>query len=80
MNTETEPNQGENDPDIAPSIRRHISMQSIFEIGCSVIAPGVWVFYKFYAGQGIGFSVMEGVVFLVSLFLATSFRTLCSVT
>jgi hypothetical protein len=63
MNPDPERNEDERDPDIAPSLRRHITMQSIFEIGCSVVAPGAWVFYKFYAGHGIGISVTDGAVF-----------------
>ena len=63
MNPEPERNEDESDPDMAPSILRHIHVQWSFEIVCSVVAPGVWVFYKFYAGHGIGVSVMEGAVF-----------------
>jgi hypothetical protein len=38
-------------------------MQSVFEIGCSVLAPGVWAFYRFYTGHGIGVSLSEEAIF-----------------
>ena len=63
MTPEPESNQHESDPDLAPSIRRHINRQSVFEIGGSILAPGAWVFYKFYTQHGIGLSVTEGAVF-----------------
>ena len=63
MKHDSEPNEVENDPDIAPSIRRHIHVQWSFEIVGSVGAPGAWVFYKFYTEHGIGSSVAEGAVF-----------------
>ena len=63
MKHDSEPNEVENDPDIAPSIRRHIHVQWSFEIVGSLGVPGAWVFYKFYAEHGIGTSVAEGAVF-----------------
>ena len=57
------PDDDGSDPDLAPSIRRHITVQSVFEIAGSVGAPGAWIFYKFYTEHGIGSSVAEGAVF-----------------
>ena len=63
MNLERKPNEHESDPDIAPSIRRHLTVQSVFEIGGSVGAPVGWIIYKFQTEHGIGVSVAEGAVF-----------------
>lgn len=63
MNPEPKPSEDESDPDLAPSIRRHISVQSVFEITGSMGAPAAWVFYKFQTEHGIGTSVTEGAVF-----------------
>lgn len=51
------------EPTLAPSIRRHDSLQTLFAVVGSIGAPGAWVYYKFYAEHGIGTSVVEGVVF-----------------
>ena len=63
MNPDSEPNDDESDPDLAPSIHRHIHVQWSFEIVGSVGAPGAWVFYKFYTEHGIGTSAAEGAAF-----------------
>ena len=54
-------NEDESDPTIA--IRRHITMQSVFEIVGSVGAPGAWVYYRFQTEHGIGIGITEGAVF-----------------
>lgn len=64
MNPDPEPNEHDSDPNIAPSIRRHLNAQSVFEIGGSVGAPVAWILYKFYTEHGIGISVVEGAVFI----------------
>ena len=68
MNLNPEPNDHDEDPDVAPSIRRHLARQSWFEILGSIGAPMAWVFYKFQSGHGMGTSVSEGALFF-SLFI-----------
>ena len=63
MNPEREPNEDENDPDIAPSIHRHIQVQGSLEIIGSVGAPVGWMIYQFQTEHGPGVGVSEGAVF-----------------
>ena len=63
MNPKLEPSEDESDPDIAPSIHRHIQVQSSFEIVGSVGAPAAWMYYLFQTQHGPETSVTEGAVF-----------------
>lgn len=58
-----EPNEEESDPEIPPSIRRHFTVQTWFEILGSIGAPAAWVTYKFQTEHGIGISFTEGAAF-----------------
>ena len=63
MKPDLEPAGDQSDPAIPQSIRRHIPVQSAFEIAGSVGTPAAWVYYKFQTEHGIGISVTEGAVF-----------------
>src|SRR6185295_9967725 len=55
--------EAESEPTLAPSIRRHNSLQTLSEVAGTVGAPGAWVYYKFHTEHGVGTSVIEGVMF-----------------